>query len=191
MPLFLRLPAESKGSIRQGQQITSIAAVDDNAALHPADLSFHLHAQARDQRARALNVQQLTTRPPKQSGLLMQPVLKNGFRCSGSIAETAHPVLIQSFCFALFQFTQKSPPKPRLPWTEFIAIWTAHTGSTDHPTQPWTWGEQQGGSTATGRLNRCCRSASAPSPDQYVHRINVDGHDPFRSWMRTAPAVCK
>ena len=136
VPLFPWLPAKTKRCISQRQKIPSVTAVNRDQTLHPSLLPIHFHTQGCDQRVSTLNFQQAAARPPEQPGFLIHPALQDGLRCGWSVAETADPVVIETFRLALFQFAQESSPQSCLPGADFVAVRAADTSSTHHSAQP-------------------------------------------------------
>lgn len=169
-------PAQSKGSIRKGEQLAPIAAIDNDLTIHLPQLSGSLHKKGADPQAVTLNGVKTAIRPPLQQGFSLDPVLKNRLCSIGLVAEATHPVVIQALGFTPFQFPQEGTPKTRLPGGEFIAIGATNPCCTDHATQPRTRREQKRLGTTTGGLEGSSYTASATAPHHNIATLLLGAH---------------
>ncbi len=172
-PGLLGLPAESERCSGQGEQITPVAAVNDDGRQDPAEAPPLLHAHGGDAIAAALHLPQAAAGPPFQPRFGGQPAAQDPLRTGGPVAETADPVLIQSLRLAPLQGPQQRAPESGLPGAQFIAVGSADPGGTHHSPQPGAGGEQQGVGAGPGCLKGSGDATAAASPHQ--HRCAVIG----------------
>ena len=178
-------PAEPEGGCRQGKEVAPIATVDhqfrgdlDELLRGAGGSSRAQHGHLADPGTPALDLQHPTARPPGEPGFGGDPTPQDPLRRGGSVAEAAHPVVIQPIRLLGGQTAQQGPPQTGLPGREFIAIRATHPCGAHHAPQPGSRGEQQGASSRTGCLQGCRDATAAATPNQDGR--GLDGGDDHR-----------